>query len=631
MADAAQGARALFLSGRWDEMPQWQLAPMIVYYVLLFAGRELIRIRGTVLTASLAFLTALAAVPLGATAVALFAALNFPIAEIEPFVQRVFPANAADLAAYLEGFAASNAAGVAGAAALGFFGVGIFVFVAVESTFNLVWNAERSRSWFQKAVAYLILTTTGALTATASVILSGRAHFLHTQFGEPKSTGSLVLALLIGLCFFVAVNHFLPTARVRWWASLLAGLFTAVGLEIGKLGLNLYASEVVLVPYSQFYGALGFFPLVLVWLYCSWIVILVGAELAYVAQNLRTLAFIQSAKERRPGLASEHVFTPLIGLELYTPVARAFKGGKGRIAEKDLLPLTGYPESVIRSVVNQLEELGAVDVVEDEAGERGLLPAKQLDDIKLLPLVDGFFDFELQPNSQPMSKLMRGYRAVTLEVLRGLNALSLIPADDELGNKYASMSAFDPLPESSLSEASSSAWREAKESPPKAAAPPPDDDPLESPPSTEKPTLPAPGSAPRRVDRDPEPAPSRTVAGRPVAAAATRPRPDADSDVDEEIPQAVAEESADGIRIHTQDILLEEEGDAAGALPKAESKRKKQTSIEIDVAGMWDDFEVDHYDEILQATEEAMSEASEPRELGNERSVPPPVPKSKSD
>ena len=90
--------------------------------------------------------------------------------------------------------------------------------------------------------------------------------------------------------------------------------------------------------------------------------------------------------------------------------------------------------------------------------------------------------------------------------------------------------------------------------------------------------------------------------------------------------------SGDGIRIHTQDILVEEEevvtpavgkpGSASLMLKKAmKSKRpkKKEPSIEIDIAGMWDDFEVDNYDD-------ALAEASE---LGNEPSVPPPLPKGK--
>src|SRR5690606_19089966 len=134
-----------------------------------------------------------------------------------------------------------------------------------------------------------------------------------------------------------------------------------------------------LVPYSQIYGALGLFPIFLVWLYVTWIIIIIGAELAYCSQNIKTLAFLESVKKRRPHMASPHVFNPLIGLELYTPIARAFKSGAGRVAEKDLLTQTGYPEPVIRAVISTLEQVGVIDVVEDDAGERRLLPAKQLD------------------------------------------------------------------------------------------------------------------------------------------------------------------------------------------------------------------------------------------------------------
>jgi hypothetical protein len=118
-----------------------------------------------------------------------------------------------------------------------------------------------------------------------------------------------------------------------------------------------------------------------------------------------------------------------------------------------------------------------------------------------------------------------------------------------------------------------------------------------------------------------------------------------------EVPPSGVEASADSIQIHTQDILVEE---SDPNLPHANTevtpetrkknqakkepgksrkkKKKKESSIEIDIAGMWDDFEVDSYAEILEAANEELRNVDdEPKELGAEKSVPPPVPKSKND
>mgnify|MGYP006195633209 CR=1 FL=1 len=453
-----EGARARFTSGQWERLRSWELFALVPFYVPLYAGRELLRHRGTILASTLAFVTALSLVPLLSVGASVLAGLNLLDREggaLQPYLQRLFPASASDIAEQLDAFAANGAADVAGVGSIAFLIIGVFLFVAIERVFNTLWSSERERPWLQKSFAFVTLMTFGPALALASFTISARSHFRASQFAIDPTVLDLVLPLALGLVLFTAMNHFLPTGRVRWWASLLAGSLTAASFELVKWGFNLYISEIVLVPYSQAYGTLGLFPLFLVWLYLTWVVVLAGAALAYVSQHLRTLVTIEAAQQRSQGRDRDHVFNPLVALELYAPIARAFKTGEGRISEKDLLKRTGYSEAVVRSVVAQLAAIGALDVVEDDAGERRLLPAKQLDDIKLLPIVDSFFDFEQPANSLPMAKLLQGYRAVTLEVLRSEDALSLIAQDDELGQRYAQMKPWDPLPASTLSRTSS--------------------------------------------------------------------------------------------------------------------------------------------------------------------------------
>lgn len=653
-----QSARARFLNGKWETLPTWQLAAMVPYYVVYFAGRELIRNRGTILTASLAFVTALSIVPLLSVAVSVLAAFNVlekDGSNLEPYIQRLFPASASEIAAYLEQFATTSATELAGIGVLAFLVIGLFLFVAIERVFNIIWQSDRERSWLQKSFAFVVLMTFGPVLISASFAISSRAQFNLSQFGVDLSILERLLPFLLGFVLFTAMNHFLPTARVHWGSSLLAGAFSAFAFELGKWGFNLYVMEIILVPYSQVYGTLGLFPLFLVWLYVTWVIVLVGAELAYCSQNLRTLATIESAQQRSPSKARDQTFNPLIALELYAPIARAFKSGEGRVSEKDLLATTGYSEAVIRAVIAQLEAIGALDVVEDDAGDRRFLPAKQLDDIQLLPLVDTFFDFEQKPNSLAMAKLLQGYRAVTLEVLRAETALSLIPQDDQLGQKYSQMKPWDPLPRSTLAESSSSSWEER---------PAPE---VRSEPSVDKATTPQPGLAHAKTAAAPR------VESTPKAESAPKVSYETTRPVSKESPGAHnvtsrpsqtkrSGESTDGIRIHTQDILVEEieeveselglpaakpQADLPAAkskadLPAAKSsgglalpkKKKKEASIEIDIAGMWDDFEVDNYEEILaQASESELRrteelESGDISELGNEKSFPPPMPKN---
>lgn len=652
----SQSARSLFLSGSWEKLRTWELAPWIPIYVLYYSIKGLIQKQVTILTASLAFVTALSVVPLLSVAVSVLAAYgDFDQREspLEMYIQQLFPSAASEIANYLKEFATTSAAEVAGIGAIAFFVIGFFLFMAIERAFNVIWTSERQRPWLQKGMAFITLMTFGPVLLSLSFGWSSVAQIQLAQFGVDTQVIDRLLPFLVAFLFFTAMNHFLPTAKVRWWSSLLAGAFTATVFEFGKWGFNLYVTEVILVPYNQVYGAFGLFPLFLIWLYVIWIIVLFGASLAYTSQNLRTIVSVESASERAGGRHKENVFSPLIGLELYAPIARAFKSGDGRVSETDLVTSTGYPETVVRGVVTRLATVGALDVVEDEAGERRLLPSKQLDDIQLLPIVDNFFDFETAPNSLPMARLLEGYRAVTLEVLRAESALALIPQDSELSKKYADAQPWDPIPPSSLGQPSSSAWQE----------PPADADPLESPPvvdelsqDEDKPTLDA-QSRNRPLNR----ARGLSERARQLAKGS-----DSIPEMEKETTRPVGQDEEilepEEIRIHTQDILVEasdlgdepDDGDLTGSevLPTdlgrsgasgaaedsrlgggPKKKKKKESSIEIDIKGMWDDFEVDNYDEILAAasdelrrTEELSIDDVEEAELGAEKSVPPPMP-----
>ena len=64
----------------------------------------------------------------------------------------------------------------------------------------------------------------------------------------------------------------------------MGGLVATLFWEVAKYGYTAYAAKVVV--YSKIYGSLGIIPLFLLWIYYSWVVVLVGAEVAYADQSL---------------------------------------------------------------------------------------------------------------------------------------------------------------------------------------------------------------------------------------------------------------------------------------------------------------------------------------------------------
>ena len=73
----------------------------------------------------------------------------------------------------------------------------------------------------------------------------------------------------------------MPNTHVRWRHALIGGVFVAIGIADSKRLLALYFSTVP--TYSMIYGAFATVPIFLIWIYLSWIVVLLGAVLAAYA------------------------------------------------------------------------------------------------------------------------------------------------------------------------------------------------------------------------------------------------------------------------------------------------------------------------------------------------------------
>jgi membrane protein len=430
------GAIAMFRLGHWDEIPAWKLNLVAPLFTLYYAIREFFKDRAHNLSSSLAYTTVLSLVPLLSVVTSVLAisgAFNATNDTLVLYLEPVFPAAAAKAAHYLQEFARTSATGVGGVSAVAFLVISVFLFMDIERTFNAVWHAPNTRPILRKIFTFYSVVTIGPILVTTSVGLTARAQLVLTRFGLEMGFFGTVAPFLIAFFLFTIMHWSLPSTRVRWSAAFVGGLFTALAFEAAKYGFNFYITHVILESYNTIYGALGLFPIFLVWVYVSWIVVLLGAELAYTVQNLRTIVEVDAAQVRAPAKQKINIFNPLVGLEVLTPVARHFKSGHGALGETELIRELGYPEGFLREVVAELERLGAVKSVDDvESGERAVIPAKQLDDIGLIRVTENFFDFS-EPNSALMAQLQSEIRRVTADVMRGKTALALVGEVPSLG------------------------------------------------------------------------------------------------------------------------------------------------------------------------------------------------------
>ncbi len=262
----------------------------VPWFHALITLRERFREDRLGLTASsLTFTTTIALVPFFTVALAVFTA--FPMfAKFQDVLQKwliasLVPDNIArQVLGYLNQFAGkASKLGSVGLAAL--LVTALALIFTIDRTLNSIWRVRTLRPLGQRLLIYWSGITLGPLILGVSVTITSYAVSASQGLviGLPGGVGLLLdgVQYLMVAAGMAAMFHYVPNTQVRWGHAWMGGLFVSTGMELAKRLLAVYLS---MVPsYSVVYGAFATLPILLVWIYLAWVIVLLGATLtAYV-------------------------------------------------------------------------------------------------------------------------------------------------------------------------------------------------------------------------------------------------------------------------------------------------------------------------------------------------------------
>ncbi len=159
----------------------------------------------------------------------------------------------------------------------------------IDRTLNAIWRVRQMRPLLRRVLIYWTAATLGPLLVGVGLSVSSLAIRASRGFiGDiPGGVGllfdALGFVLLAGA--MAGMFHFVPNTHVRWRHALSGGLFVATGFELAKTGLSWYLVQVP--TYSLVYGAFATVPIFLIWIYLSWVIVLLGAVIAAYAPSLQ--------------------------------------------------------------------------------------------------------------------------------------------------------------------------------------------------------------------------------------------------------------------------------------------------------------------------------------------------------
>lgn len=273
---------------------------------------------------ALSYTTLLALVPL--TAAVLGVVAMFPVWQrwgdaltIYLFTHFV-PKAAANVADTIRSLAA-NARGMTGFGAAGLLATALLTMASIEDAFNRIWRVATPRRPVARFLIYWAALTLGPLLAIASLAISSYLFSLPVVAVAEQSAWSkfglnLLPPVLEATAFSLAYAA-IPNRSVAWRHAFAGGLLATVLFEGAKDAIAYYLTR---ASYQQLYGALAAFPIFLLWIWVSWLVVLLGASFA---ASLSAFRFQPAAMRLPPG----HEFYAL--LRVLGRFAQAREAGRG--------------------------------------------------------------------------------------------------------------------------------------------------------------------------------------------------------------------------------------------------------------------------------------------------------------
>lgn len=343
-------------------------------------GRDLLRGDLNLRAMGLVYTTLLSVVPLVAFAFAILKGLDIH-RDLEPLIYeflRPIGDQADELTAQMMAFADSTRGGVLGTLGLVFLVYTVIATVQkLEESFNFAWHVERPRSVIRRVSEYLSLIVLGPIFVVVVLGLFGaladmrigRWLAAHEPFGSMLVGLGSIGPYLVVTATFTFLYLFIPNTRVQLKAALVGGICAGVLWAAGgALFANLVFASTRLVA---IYAGFAIFLATLIWVYISWFILLVGAQLSFYVQNPRYL---------RAGQAQIRITSRLrerLALSVMFLVGRAFVDGGARWTIRSLAERLEVPGSALASVTDSLEKAGLLVATEDER----LVPGRAIEGI----------------------------------------------------------------------------------------------------------------------------------------------------------------------------------------------------------------------------------------------------------
>jgi membrane protein len=302
----------------------------------------------------------------------------------------------------------------------------------IEESFNHIWGVRETRSLMRRFADYFSVVIFGpvfllaAVSMTATLQAQGFLQHLMTL----AFVGKLVVLLFKVLPYvamwaaFTFLYVFMPNIKVEIRSALIGGIIGGTLWQIGQWGYVHF--QVGVARYNAIYGTLAALPIIMVWIYLSWLIVLLGLEVTYASQNLKTIR--QEFRGGNVNFASRE----RVALTVLLVLAGAFLRGDRPWSRERIGEELELPPRLVSSILNDLIRFGFVSEVQGDEQE-GYQPGRSPETLEVFAVLralreDGVDYLQLaeRPERDAVRALVARLEEVQQQALEGETIRELV-------------------------------------------------------------------------------------------------------------------------------------------------------------------------------------------------------------
>jgi len=251
----------------------------------------------------------------------------------------------------------------------------------IEQSFNDIWQIKVSRPLVRKFTDYLSIML---LAPIFFILSSSLTVYISTQIAEITNESLLLHALGPLLYFllnlipyvlvwmvFTLIYMVMPNTKVVFSSALIAGIIAGSMFQILQWGYIQF--QIGVNRYSAIYGGFAAFPLFLIWLQISWLIVLLGAEISFANQNVENYEYEEES------LHISQYYKRILALYIARHIIKNFETGDDPLTATRISQKLQIPIRIVREILYELVQTKILsETITASPRERAYQPAKDI-------------------------------------------------------------------------------------------------------------------------------------------------------------------------------------------------------------------------------------------------------------